>query len=815
MSAFSWPTPPSTFRARIFWSLIPIILSLFILVGILDLYQNKRMAEDAFLKRGRAMAVNLAYSGELGVFAEDKHLLESSVRSVIGEADVAYVFIHGDQWKILANGGRLIGNLKNLRSELSGDDIQLISGLQPFSKSAAVGGQEFVEFFAPIVSQAVGLPEEHLLESPRVEQIRAPQARPRVIGAVRLGLSYHTVNEHMAALLKLWGGLTVVFLGLSTLAIYAFSKRITRPVIQLTQQANKIAHGFLDQVIPVNSRDEIGQLGATFNEMAQSLKKNVSEKERVLEELRELNATLEERIRTRTAEVEAINEQLREATRHKSEFLANMSHELRTPLNAVLGFSEVLLERMFGDLNPKQEEYLQDILESGRHLLSLINDILDLSKIEAGRMEPELATFDLPMALQNGLMLVEERANRHGIQVTLKIDETLGDFTGDERKIKQILLNLLSNAIKFTPDGGRISVNAAKSENLVEISVSDTGIGIAPEDQRRIFEEFRQAGGDSARKGEGTGLGLTLAKKFVELHGGKIWVESVVGQGSTFTFSLPLREPLLADSAAAPNLTPSPETQLVLVIEDDPLSAKLLSTHLSEEGYRVEFAHDGETAFNKALALHPAVITLDIMLPKVDGWDLLSRLKRNAETRDIPIIVVSIIDERGKGFALGAADYLVKPVQREALVAAIKRFSIPAKLNCEAVKVLAIDDDPMALELIAGILGSEGYQVIKASNGKEGIELAKTELPELIILDLLMPEFDGFAVLDKICGDEMIKETPIVILTNKDLTAEEKKQLIGRISFLAQKQAFTRKSLVDLVHRLTLSSPGVKANPRS
>lgn len=814
MIQFSWLKAPSTFRARIFRSLIPIILSLFILLGIIDLYQNKRMAEDAFLKRGRAMAVNLAYSGELGVFAEDKHLLESSVRSVVGESDVAYVFIHGDQWKILANGGRLIGNLKDLRSELSANDIQLISGLQPFSKSAALGGEEFFEFFAPIVSQAVGLPEETLLESPRVDQIRSSQARTRVIGAVRLGLSYQTVNEHMAALWKLWGGLTVVFLGLTTLVIYAFSKRITRPVIELTQQTNKIAHGFLDQVIPVQSRDEIGQLGTSFNEMAQSLKKNVSEKERVLEELRELNATLEERIRNRTAEVEAINEQLREATRHKSEFLANMSHELRTPLNAVLGFSEVLLERMFGDLNSKQEEYLQDILESGRHLLSLINDILDLSKVEAGHMEPELATFNLPLALQQGLMLVEERANHHGIHVMLTVDERLGDFTGDERKIKQILLNLLSNAIKFTPEGGKISVRATKSENLVEISVSDTGIGIAPEDQQRIFEEFRQAGGDSARKGEGTGLGLTLAKKFVELHGGKIWVESVVGHGSTFTFTLPVREPLWAEAPEARNLTPNAQRQLVLVIEDDPLSAKLLSTHLTEEGFQVEFAYDGEAAFNKALSLRPAVITLDIMLPKVDGWDLLSRLKRNPETRDIPIIVVSILDERGKGFALGAADYLVKPVQREELIAAIKRFSIPTKLNSQAVKVLAIDDDPMALELIAGILGPEGYQVIKASNGKEGIELAKTELPELIILDLLMPEMDGFAVLDKIGGDELIKETPILILTNKDLTAEEKKQLTGRISFLAQKQAFTRKSLVDLVHRLVVSPLGGETNPR-
>ena len=802
MIEFSWLKAPSTFRARIFWSLIPIILLLFILLGIIDLYQNKRLAEDAFLKRGQAMAVNLAYSGELGVFAEDKHLLESSVRSVVGDADVAYVFIHGEGWKILANGGRLINNVKDLRSELSADDVRLISSLRPFSKSTVVGEEQFVEFVAPILSQVLGPPEELLLESPGVAPIRYSQGRSRVIGAVRLGLTFRTVNEHMAALFKLWSSLTLVFLTLSTLAIYAFSKRITFPVIQLTQQANKIARGFLDQVIPVKSRDEIGQLAASFNEMAQSLKKNVSEKERALEELRELNATLEERIHIRTAEIESINEQLREATRHKSEFLANMSHELRTPLNAVLGFSEVLLERMFGELNPKQEEYLQDILESGRHLLSLIGDILDLSKIEAGRMELELATFNLPLTLQSTLTLVEERANRHGIQVMLQVEESLGNFTGDERKIKQILLNLLSNAIKFTPDGGKISVSAAKTETFVEISVSDTGIGIAPEDQRRIFEEFRQATGDSARKGEGTGLELTLAKKFVELHGGTISVESAIGHGSTFTFNLPVRGPLLAESPATPNPTQTGHSPLVLVIEDDPLSAKLLTTHLAEEGFHVELADDGESAFNKALSLHPSVITLDIMLPKVDGWDLLSRLKSNPETREIPIVVVSIIDERGKGFALGAADYLVKPVQREELIAAIKRFSIPAKLSSKAVKVLAIDDDPIALELIGAILDSVGYQVIKASNGKEGLDLAKTELPELIILDLLMPEFDGFAVLDKIYADEAIKQTPILILTNKDLTAEEKKQLIGRISFLAHKQSFTRQTFVQLVHRL-------------
>jgi signal transduction histidine kinase len=244
-------------------------------------------------------------------------------------------------------------------------------------------------------------------------------------------------------------------------------------------------------------------------------------------------------------EIEDKSRQIEAANRHKSEFLANMSHELRTPLNAIIGFSEVLQEKLFGELNEKQAEYTDDILTSGRHLLSLINEILDLSKVEAGRMELETASFDLPLAIDNARTFVRERATKHGITVDIDVDERLGDYIGDERKIKQILLNLLSNAVKFTPEGGRIEITARQVDGSVEISVSDTGIGIAPEDQPRIFEEFRQVGSDNAKKIEGTGLGLTLAKKFVELHGGRIWVESEPGKGSTFSFTLP-QKPLPA-----------------------------------------------------------------------------------------------------------------------------------------------------------------------------------------------------------------------------------------------------------------------------
>jgi signal transduction histidine kinase len=240
-------------------------------------------------------------------------------------------------------------------------------------------------------------------------------------------------------------------------------------------------------------------------------------------------------------EIEDKSRQIEAANRHKSEFLANMSHELRTPLNAIIGFSEVLQERLFGELNDKQAEYTDDILTSGRHLLSLINEILDLSKVEAGRMELELATFDLPLAIDNARTFVRERATKHGITLDVDVDERLGDYVGDERKIKQILLNLLSNAVKFTLEGGRIGIHARHINGAIEISVSDTGIGIALEDQPKIFEEFRQVGADYAHKVEGTGLGLTLAKKFIELHGGKIWVTSELGKGSTFTFTLPER----------------------------------------------------------------------------------------------------------------------------------------------------------------------------------------------------------------------------------------------------------------------------------
>jgi signal transduction histidine kinase len=275
----------------------------------------------------------------------------------------------------------------------------------------------------------------------------------------------------------------------------------------MDERLKQIASGDFSGRVAIPNRDELGALAANVNRMS--------------------------------GELDSLYQQIQASSRHKSEFLANMSHELRTPLNAIIGFSEVLLQRMFGELNPKQEEYLKDVLASGRHLLSLINDILDLSKVEAGRMELEVSAFDVRSTLEGCLALVRERAGQHGVALELDVDERVGPLVADERKVRQVVLNLLSNAVKFTPEGGRIVLHGMAADEAVVISVSDTGVGIAPEEHEAVFEEFRQVGSDSARKSEGTGLGLALARKFVELHGGRIWLVSEVGKGSTFTFTIP------------------------------------------------------------------------------------------------------------------------------------------------------------------------------------------------------------------------------------------------------------------------------------
>ncbi|MBA2448877.1 MAG: response regulator, partial [Chloroflexi bacterium] len=444
--------------------------------------------------------------------------------------------------------------------------------------------------------------------------------------------------------------------------------------------------------------------------------------------------------------------------------------------------------------------------------LSLINDILDLSKVEAGQMELELGEFSLQQALENGLTMLKERASRHGITLNLELDPDLDVIEADERKVKQVVFNLLSNAVKFTPDGGHVAVMARRTDDELQIAVRDTGIGIAPEDQARIFEEFRQVGQGSA-KAEGTGLGLALTRRLVELHGGRIWVESELGTGSTFTFALPLgRSDPTEEAAPVPPALParvaSPGGPMILVVEDDPRALELLTIHLEGAGFAVAQARDGEAGLALARRLQPAAIALDITLPKLDGWDFLARAKADPALAEIPVVIVSMVDERGKGFTLGAAEYLVKPVARDALLAAIRRFARAAPRRAGSATILAIDDDPLAVELVEAVLGPAGYAVLKATSGEEGVALARQEQPALVILDLCMPEVDGFAVVERLHTDPATADIPIVILTSKTMTPEEKGRLNGRISRLARKGEFDRATFLDLVRDLVPAPTG-------
>jgi signal transduction histidine kinase/CheY-like chemotaxis protein len=509
-----------------------------------------------------------------------------------------------------------------------------------------------------------------------------------------------------------------------------------------------------------------------------------------------INAQLYGQLEQQSAELEV-------ASQHKSEFLASMSHELRTPLNAIIGFSEVLLERMFGELNERQDDYLRDILSSGKHLLELLNDILDLSKIEAGQMDLNRSEFAVRESLEYCLSMVRERALKQRILLGLDVAPEVGLLNADRLRFRQVVLNLLSNAVKFTPEGGQVDVRAFIRDQDLVVLVADTGVGVPAEDRERIFDSFQQ-GTRLSGQAEGTGLGLTLTKRILELHGGRIWVDSEAGKGSTFGFALPVgsEEPAMQPVPQAgldSGVTTEPASgpgPTVVVVEDDRRSFDLLRVYLEAAGARVVGARDGQEGLDTVRRLSPAGVVLDILLPGIDGWDVLAQLKADPATAAIPVVVVSMLDERGHGFALGAAEYLVKPVGKEQLLAALYRAAaMPEKKHT----VVAIDDDPLAIELVKASLEPEGWTVLGAATGQEGLALIREQQPSAVLLDLLMPGMDGFEVVEALRADPETKSLPVVILTSKSMTQQDKERLRGRITYVARKTEFNLSGLAGLL----------------
>lgn len=550
------------------------------------------------------------------------------------------------------------------------------------------------------------------------------------------------------------------------------------------------------------------------------LREELKEKNR---ELQELTESLEEKVLERTKELEKINRELRRSNEMKARFIANMSHELRTPLHSIIGFSEVLLDRTFGDINDKQQRHITNILTSGRHLLQLVSNILDLAKIDAGRVELSYETFPVKVMIDEIVAVIKPFAEKKLIEIKTDISHEITNFTADKVKFKQILYNLLSNAIKFTPEEGKVGLRVEKSgdnrnfpwspkgQDFLKVSVWDTGIGIKPGDTERIFEEFEQL--DPSRSTEGTGLGLSLVKKLVDLHGGMIDVESKPGEGSTFNIYLPLitteigvgERPVLTEDISIP-LSVEEKAPLVLVVEDDLPTSELLTIHLTQAGYRVAPAYDGIEAIKKARELQPFAITLDIMLPKKDGWEVLQELKGDSETKDIPIIIHSIIDNKELGFALGAVDYFVKPLEKTILLNRLRDLSLSIKKRRYPVSVLTITDDSNTQSYLRNILENEGFMMHSASGLEGSINLALATNPHVIIIDLDMKE-GGFNLIKRFKENPALSEIPVFALTAGTISEEEGFRMTDRIERFLRKDAIDSSELINHLRNLEIIHP--------
>ncbi|MCX7421728.1 MAG: response regulator [Planctomycetia bacterium] len=548
--------------------------------------------------------------------------------------------------------------------------------------------------------------------------------------------------------------------------------------------------------------------------------RDITERKRLTSELKELNDRLEQRVKRRTAELEqkkldleAARDQALEASHAKSAFLAQMSHELRTPLNSIIGYSELLMDdAKDGPHDPTTLADLKKIVGSGHHLLALINDVLDVSKIEAGKMELCLEEFELAAEVRGIVTTIEPlvQKNANTLRVDCPTDGCV--MRADRTRVRQVLFNLLSNACKFT-DHGQVALEATVdfSREACRFRVTDTGIGMSAEQLTKLFQSFSQADASTTRKYGGTGLGLAISQRICHLMGGQITVTSELGVGSTFTVDLPLRVtgPTRTEK---PNITPSPVDvsavtqtiakaattpgQTVLVIDDDPTVREVLQRILTREGLQVVLAESGEEGLRLADTLMPAVITLDVMMPHMDGWEVLGRLKGNPRLRHIPVVMLSIVDDKQFGFALGATDYLTKPIDRERLISVLRKY-----LPETSPTVLIIEDDPDTRDLLRRTLASEGWKTFEAENGRDGLDCLSKAQPSLILLDLMMPLMDGFQFLSELRRHPHWSGVPVLVITAMELSPNDQDRLNGRVMQILRKGSYKLDELVSEVKR--------------
>ncbi|MCM2313992.1 MAG: response regulator [Thermoanaerobaculia bacterium] len=604
-------------------------------------------------------------------------------------------------------------------------------------------------------------------------------------GTIHLAVSTAPLRARIIEHLLVIAGLSVILVASASFAALRLERVISGPILALAHATREISerHDYSLRVDKV-SDDELGELSDGFNEML---------------------AQIERRQRER--------DEADQRTREKSQFLANMSHELRTPLNAIIGFSDILRARLADRLNEKEMRFVENIHSSGEHLLGLVNDILDLSKIEAGRMELIAERFSIDTAIDGVTSLMRGISTRRNISLEVVIERPLPELVADTVKVKQILYNLLSNAVKFSPEGSTVTIRAFSlpavasplGEDSMAVAITDHGIGIDPANHGIVFREFQQVDAGTSRQFEGTGLGLALVRKYVEMHRGRITLESELGRGSEFTVILPVT---VRDAGRVQTAPPAPaeagdSRQRILVIEDEASAFEAIAAALGETEFAASWARSGEQGIELARSLRPAAILLDIVLPGVGGWDVLRALKSDIVTRDIPVAIVSMVDDRELGLALGVDAYLTKPVDDDAILDTL-RWLVGSSAGRR--DVLLIDDDPAFHDLIDAQLEPGGFRVRHARSGAEGLRMIAERPPSLVILDLMMDGMDGFEVAVRMRRDPISMSIPILVVTAADVDEEIRSRLRGKIGAIVEKQRLSGSQLAATVRRLTHAS---------